>query len=67
MSLDEAEGKLGQLNGNVKQRVGHVADDDRLRDECAGDEASGDVQEGFGNARRKIGETVEKLVDKIKR
>ena len=67
MNRDEAEGKLDQLKGKVKQGVGDVADDDRLRDEGAGDEASGDVQEGFGKARRKVGETVEKLGDKIKR
>ena len=37
-----------------------------LSDEGIADETSGDVQEGFGKARRKVGETIEDIGDKIK-
>jgi uncharacterized protein YjbJ (UPF0337 family) len=38
-----------------------------LHDEGVADEASGDVQEGLGKTRRKVGEAVEDLGNKLKR
>jgi uncharacterized protein YjbJ (UPF0337 family) len=67
MNRDELEGKGDQLKGKVKQAAGDLTDNDRLHDEGVADEASGDVQEGFGKARRKVGEAVEDLGDKLKR
>ncbi len=67
MNKDEADGKLDQLKGKVKQGVGDLTGDDRLRDEGAADEASGELQEGAGKVRRKVGEAVEKVGDSIKR
>ena len=67
MNKDELRGKADQIKGNIKQGVGDVTDNDRLRDEGAADEASGEVQEGLGKARRKVGEAVEDLGDKLKR
>jgi uncharacterized protein YjbJ (UPF0337 family) len=67
MNRDELEGKGDQLKGKVKQGVGDLTDDERLHDEGVADEASGDVQETAGRARRKVGEAIEDLGDKIKR
>jgi uncharacterized protein YjbJ (UPF0337 family) len=67
MNRDELEGKKDQLKGKVKQAAGDLTDDDRLHDEGVADEAAGDVQEGFGRGRRKVGEAIEELGDKIKR
>jgi uncharacterized protein YjbJ (UPF0337 family) len=67
MNRDELEGKGDQLKGKVKQAAGDLTDDERLHDEGVADEASGDVQEGFGRAKRKVGEAVEDLGDKLKR
>lgn len=67
MNKDQADGKLDQLKGKVKQGAGDLTGDDTLRDEGAADEAAGDVQEGVGKARKKVGETVEKIGDSIKR
>lgn len=67
MNKDEAEGKLDQLKGKVKQGVGDATDNQRLQDEGAADEAAGNVQEGYGTARRKVGEAVKDLGDSIKR
>jgi uncharacterized protein YjbJ (UPF0337 family) len=67
MNRDELEGKKDQLKGKVKQAAGDLTDDERLHDEGVADEAAGDVQEGFGRGRRKLGDAIEDLGNKIKR
>jgi uncharacterized protein YjbJ (UPF0337 family) len=67
MNRDELEGKKEQFKGKVKQAAGDLTDDDQLHDEGVADEAAGDVQEGFGRARRKVGKAIEDLGDSIKR
>ena len=67
MNRDEFEGKKEQLKGKVKQATGDLTDDEQLHDEGVADEAAGDVQEGFGRARRKVGKAIEDLGDSIKR
>ncbi len=67
MNRDELEGKTEQLKGKIKQGVGDLTDNERLHDEGVADEAAGDVQDTLGRARRKVGEAVNDLGDKIKR
>lgn len=67
MNRDELEGKAEQLKGKVKQGVGDLTDNDRLHDEGVADEAAGDVQEGYGKARRKVGEAIEDIGENIKK
>lgn len=67
MNRDELEGKTEKAKGKMKQAVGDLTDNDRLHDEGVADEAAGNVQEGFGRARRKVGETIEDLGENIKR
>ena len=67
MNRDELDGKGDQLKGKLKQAAGDLTDNDRLHDEGVADEAAGDVQEGFGRGRRKVGEAIEDLGDKLKR
>ena len=67
MNRDETEGKAKQVKGNLKQAAGHLLDDEKLHDEGAADEAEGDVQEAFGKGRRKVGEALNDLGDKLKR
>jgi uncharacterized protein YjbJ (UPF0337 family) len=67
MNRDELEGKGDKIKGKAKQALGDLTNDEQLHDEGVADEAGGNVQEGFGKARRKVGETVEDLGDKIKR
>jgi uncharacterized protein YjbJ (UPF0337 family) len=67
MNRDELEGKAEQVKGKVKQGVGDLTDNERLHDEGVADEAGGDVQEGYGKARRKVGEAIEDLGENIKR
>jgi uncharacterized protein YjbJ (UPF0337 family) len=67
MNKDELNGKMDQMRGKLKQAAGDLTDNDRLHDEGVADEAAGDVQEGFGRGRRKVGEAVEDLGEKLKR
>lgn len=67
MNRDELEGKADKMKGKLKQGVGDLTDNDRLHDEGVADEAEGNVQEGLGRARRKAGEAIEDLGERIKR
>jgi uncharacterized protein YjbJ (UPF0337 family) len=63
---DEIKGKLNQAKGRIKQGVGDVTGNERLRDEGVADEAAGDVQEGVGKVKRKVGDAVKDVGDRIK-
>jgi uncharacterized protein YjbJ (UPF0337 family) len=67
MNRDEIEGQAEQVKGKVKKAVGDLTDNERLHDEGAADDAAGDVQEGFGRARRKVGEAIEDIGENIKK
>jgi uncharacterized protein YjbJ (UPF0337 family) len=67
MNRDEIDGKADQLKGKIKQAAGDLTDDAELHDEGVADEAAGNVQEGFGRGRRKVGDAIEDLGEKIKR
>lgn len=67
MNRDEIKGRTDQVRGKVKQAAGDLTDNDRLHDEGVADEAAGDVREGFGRGRRKVGEAIEDIGENIKR
>jgi uncharacterized protein YjbJ (UPF0337 family) len=67
MNRDELKGKGDQLKGKLKQAAGDLTDDEQLHDEGVADEAAGDVQEGFGRGRRKVGEVIEDIGENIKK
>ena len=62
-----ADNKIEDLKGRAKEAAGDLTDNADLHGEGVADEASGNVQEGFGTARRKVGEAIEDLGDKVKR
>ncbi len=64
---DELEGKFDKTKGSAKETVGRVLDDRELEDEGQADRAKGSVQEGFGKARRKVGETIEDIGESIRK
>ncbi len=64
---DEIEGKFDQVKGKTKEAVGKALDDPELESEGRADNASGKIQEGFGTAKRKVGETIEDVGNAIKR
>jgi uncharacterized protein YjbJ (UPF0337 family) len=67
MNKDEIDGKAEQIKGKMKQAAGDLTDDEQLHDEGVADEAAGNVQEGFGRGRRKVGEAIEDIGEKLKR
>ena len=67
MNKDELDGKARAAKGKVKQGLGNLTDDEQLRDEGVADEVAGDTQEGLGRGRRKVGEAIEDIGDKLKR
>ena len=56
---DEVEGKFDQAKGTVKETVGRAVNDEDLETEGAADRASGNLREGYGTAKRKIGDAIE--------
>ena len=55
---DEVEGKFEQAKGAVKDKAGEMTGDRDLEAEGESERAGGKVQEGFGTARRKVGEAI---------
>ena len=66
MNKDEVNGKGDQVKGKVKQAWGDLTDNEQLHDEGVAEEATGNVQEEFGKARRKVGEAIEDVAHKVK-
>ena len=66
MNKDELNGKVDRLKGKIKEEVGHATKDERLHDEGVADQAAGNVEEGFGKARRKVGDALHDVAHKIK-
>ena len=64
---DELEGKFDKAKGKIKENVGRAIDDDDLEREGQLEHAGGHFEEGVGKARRKVGEAIEDVGDKIKR
>ena len=64
---DEVEGKFDGAKGTVKENVGRALNDRDLEAEGTADRAGGNIQEGFGTAKRKVGEAVEDIGDAIKK
>jgi uncharacterized protein YjbJ (UPF0337 family) len=63
MNKDELKGKAKQLKGDAKRKAGEFADSPELQAEGLADRAEGRLQEGFGAAKRKVSEGMERLSD----
>jgi len=64
---DEMEGKFDRAKGTVKDKMGKAMGDRKLEDEGQAERAGGRMQEGYGKARRKVGEALNDLGDEIGR
>lgn len=62
---DEVEGKMDQAKGAVKENVGRAIGDREMETEGAADRASGNVQEGYGETKRKVGDAIKDVGDAI--
>ena len=62
---DELKGKGKQVKGTAKEKVGKLVGNPDLQDKGDAERVEGKVQEKFGKARRKVGEALEDLGNKI--
>ncbi len=64
---DEIKGKFDQTKGQTKEAVGRTLNDRELENEGHDDQAGGKIREGFGTARRKVGEAIEDLGESVRK
>ena len=64
---DEVKGKYDQAKGAVKENVGRAIDDREMETRGASERAGGHLEEGYGKAKRKVGEALEDMGEDIKR
>ena len=64
---DEMKGKFDQAKGTVKENVGRAVDDRDMETKGASERAGGHLEEGYGKAKRKVGEALEDAGESIKR
>ncbi len=65
MNRDEIRGKAEKAKGYIKEETGEAIDDPELEAEGRSERAAGELREGFGKAKRKVGEAVDDIVDDI--
>jgi len=64
---DEIRGRIDQAAGEIKSRVGRADRRRRAGNEGLNQRDVGDIEHGFGKARRKVGEAIRDAGNKIKR
>lgn len=62
---DELEGKGKQIKGAIKDKIGEWTGNDELEREGAAERGAGTAQEDFGKARRKAGEVIKEVGEKV--
>jgi uncharacterized protein YjbJ (UPF0337 family) len=64
---DEIHGRIDQAAGEIKRRVGRASGDTALESEGINQRDAGDIEHGFGKARRMVGVAIRDVGNKIKR
>jgi len=57
---------IDKIKGRVKEAVGVITDNDRLKREGQADQVVGEVKEAAERAAEKVQDKVERVVEKIK-
>ena len=65
MNRDEIKGKAEKAKGYIKEEAGEALNDPELEAEGRGERAASKLREGFGKAKRKVGEAIDDFADKI--
>ena len=66
MNRDEIKGKAEKVKGYAKDKAGELLNDPELEAEGEAERATGTVREGFGKAKRKVQEGIDKIADEVK-
>ena len=64
---NEREGKADQVKGRVKQAIGDLTGDDKLKAAGAIDETVGKAKTAVGDAQKKVGAAIESVGKAVKR
>ena len=64
---NEREGDLDQAKGRIKQTVGDLTGNDKLKHEGKVDETTGKVKTAVGKAQKKVGAAIDSLGKAAKR
>ena len=64
---NEVRGKIDEVTGKVKENIGRANGDPILEEEGANQRTSGEIEHGFGKARRKVGEAIKDVGNKLGR
>ena len=64
-TADKAAGLANEAMGNIKQGVGKVLGDEKLKAEGAAQEAKGDVQKAVGDAKAAVKDNANKVAAEI--
>ena len=64
---NERDGNVDQAKGKVKQAVGDLTGNDKLKAEGKVDETVGKAKTAVGGAQKKVGAAIESLGKKVKR
>jgi uncharacterized protein YjbJ (UPF0337 family) len=65
MDKDEIKGKIDKAKGYVKDKAGEITDDPELEAEGEVERAGGSLREGFGKAKRKVGDAIEEVTEEV--
>jgi len=61
MNDDQVKGRADQVKGTIKEKTGQVTGNRDLEDEGTADKASGKVQSGYGDAKEKVKDAIDKI------
>ena len=61
MNDDQMKGRADQVKGTIKEKTGQVTGNRDLEDEGTADKASGKVQSGYGDAKEKVKDAIDKI------
>ena len=60
MNKDQFKGRVKEVAGNVKKKVGRATNNPDTEADGAAEEVEGKVQKTFGDLKRKIGKAIDK-------
>ena len=61
MNKDQVAGRAEEAKGKIKEVTGKVVGNDRLESEGKVDQTAGKVQSGYGDAKEKVKDGIDKL------
>ena len=64
MNKDQVKGRIEQAKGEIKKGVGEAVGNDRLRGEGKADELAGKAQAGYGDAKEKAKDVIDRNIGK---